>query len=140
MSESTVDTQANGTVEMTAEDLANFQAYKAKMAADEARKVAAAEARKRANNRPLNAAGEEMPAGQGFVKISADYLESVLHVFQNDPDSVIRHMTDHLLPALRQVANAPRISQAATFDYQRKTLTAATPPEGTSPVPAPTKK
>jgi hypothetical protein len=132
MSEST-DT----TTTIDAEQFAQFQAFQAKQAADKAKAEAAKVARKRANNRPLDASGEEMPAGQSYVKIQADYLAAVLDVYQNDPDSLVRSLTDVLLPTMQRVAHAPRLAQASTYDQERKVILAGSPPEGTLPVPTP---
>jgi|SRR6478752_6096471 len=134
---STPEVQANGTTEIDAQEFAAFQAFQAKKAADAAKAEAAKLARKRANNRPVDAAGDEMPAGQAYVKIQADYVEQLLNVFQNDPSGFMSRIRDDMLPTMRQVAAAPRLVQAATYDQQRKVLVSHTPPEGTRPVDAP---
>lgn len=134
------NTQNGAVAEIDADQFAAFQAFQEKQRQAKIKADARAAERKRSNNRPVDATGEEMPAGQGFVKIAGDYLEDVIRVFRNDPDGLVSRLTEDYLPALRNVSNAPRLSQAAAYDQNRKVLVAHMPPEGTVPVPAPSKK
>ena len=137
MSESTITQGTNGTMDQ--EQLAAFLAWQQKEADRKAKLAAAAEQRKRANDRGKMADGTDRNATQAFLASAAELLDNWASAYAQDPDQLVRRIREQLIPALNAVANTPSTTMAGAQDQFRHLMRGYHAPAKAS-TPAPTGK
>lgn len=139
MSENTNSSNGTATIDPAAlaEDpnlLAQLLELKAKDDARKAKLAAAAEARKRSNDRGKNADGTDRSATQAFVVEAAALLANWAESYEEDPAQLVRRIREQLIPAFTAVGNTASTQMAGAQDQFRQLMKAyRAPAKATAP-------
>lgn len=122
MSENTANGNGNATATLDPDQMAAFLAYQEKERVRKEKLAQAAEARKRTNNRGLNADGSERNATQAFLMSVGELLSNWTVTYASDPDQLVRRINEQLIPSVTAVANTPSTLMAGAQDQFRMLL------------------
>jgi hypothetical protein len=122
MSETTNNSNGNGTATLDADQMSAFLAYQEKERIRKEKLAAAKEARQRTNNRGLNPDGSERNATQAFLTTLGDLLVNWADAYAEDPDQLVRRLREQLIPSVNAVANTASTQMAGAQDQFRQLL------------------
>jgi len=139
MSETTTSSNGTATATLDPDQMAAFLAYQEKERIRKEKLAAAAEARKRTNNRGLNPDGTERNATQAFLAAIGALLDNWATSYAEDPEQLVRRIREQLIPSVNAVANTASTQMAGAQDQFRQLLNQYHAPAKAS-TPAPTGK